>query len=226
MSKYVHDSKNSKIGRVSATYAPIKQTCPDTCELKGHGCYAELSFVGMINRKLESQATGMSKLEVAKAEAAAIDVGKVTDNRPLRIHVSGDCTTISGAEVVSAAARRFTQRGGGKVWSYTHAWRNVPRSAWEGVSILASVKGTGDILEARAQGYAAAIVVPEHKSKKRYRVGNFKFIPCPAQTFDVTCVDCRLCFNADGLLERKLGIAFAVHGSKTKSLKKHLRVIR
>ena len=237
MAKFISNSKNVKIAgkfKVAATYAPIRQSCPPTCELKNTGCYAQQSYVGMINRKLEAGHAGDSPLMVAKSEAAAIDAGFPKgvpqdggrgQGRPLRIHVSGDCRTIGGAKVVAAAARRYTQRGGGPVWSYTHAWRRVPRSAWEGVSTLASVKGIQDILEAREQGYAPAMVVPEHKDDRKYRVGNFHFIPCPAQTRDLACTDCRLCFDADKLLERKQGIAFAAHGSKTKEIKRRLKVV-
>ncbi len=237
MAKFISNSKNVKIAgkfKVAATYSPIKQSCPSTCELRDKGCYAQSSYVGMLNRQLESDHKGSTKLQVAQSEAAAIDSGFPKgvpqdggrgQGRPLRIHVSGDCSTKGGARVVSAAARRYTQRGGGPVWSYTHAWRKVPRASWKGVSVLASVKGTQDILEAREAGYAPAIVVPEHKSDRKYRVGNFNFLPCPAQTRDLACTDCRLCFDADKLLARKQGIAFAAHGSKTKEIKRRLKVI-
>lgn len=237
MAKFVGDSQNVKIAgkyKVAATYAPIKQSCPPTCELRNEGCYAQLSYVGMLNKKQEQLHTGDSPLQVAKDEATAIDAGFPKGvpqdggrdgGRAMRIHVSGDCKTKSAARVVGAAARRYTLRGGGPVWSYTHAWRKVPRRAWEGVSVLASVKSIKDVMEARKQGYAPAIVVPTHKSDRLYRLGNFKFLPCPAQTRDLACTDCRLCFDADKLLSRKQGIAFAAHGSKTKAIKKRLTVL-
>lgn len=237
MARFVGNSQNAKIAgkyKVAATYAPIKQSCPSTCELKDSGCYAQSSYVGMINREEEARHDGDTPLQVAKSEALAIDLGFPKGvpqdggrggGRPLRIHVSGDCTTKGGARVVSAAARRYTQRGGGPVWSYTHAWRKVPRSAWEGVSTLASVKSISEVMEARKQGYAPAIVVPEHKDERLYKLGPFKFIPCPAQTRDLACTDCRLCFDADALLSRKQGIAFAAHGTKTSEIKRRLKVL-
>lgn len=234
---FVENSKNSKISstkqQVAATYAPILQTCPDSCNLKGAGCYAETSYTGMTNRKLENLAAAKSALDLAKDEAAAIDsafskgVPQTGANGgvDLRLHVSGDCKTTTAARTVAAAARRFARRGGGSVWSYTHAWRTVPRNAWEGVSILASVESLKDSWAARKRGYAPAIVVSEHKSDKLYRLGNSKFIPCPAQTRGVTCVTCRLCFNADRLHAAGIGIAFKAHGAKRNELKRKLTVI-
>lgn len=234
--KFIKDSKNAKIAgkyKVCATYAPIKQTCPNTCALRNEGCYAQSSFVGMHNRVMEEVFKGHSALVVARDEARAIDAafpkGVPQDGarggRDLRLHVSGDCRTRRSATVVAAAARRYVGRGGGQVWAYTHAWRNVPRSAWKGVSILASVDTPKDILKAREQGYASAIVVPEHRSDRVYRVGNFKVVPCPAQTRDMACVDCRLCFNEGRLLARKQTVAFAAHGSKTNNIKRKLTVV-
>lgn len=73
---YVSDSGNTKImgsEKVDATYASIKATCPDTCSLKDQGCYAQTSFVGMINQRMNRRARNYSPLKVARAEAQAID---------------------------------------------------------------------------------------------------------------------------------------------------------
>jgi len=236
MCKFVPDSANVKIAgkfKVAATYAPIKHTCPNTCALKGEGCYAQQSYVGMLNKKLEIEHEGKTPEELAYVEAAAIDAAfpkgipqdGARGGRDLRIHVSGDCQTETAARVVAAAARRYMARGGGQVWSYTHAWRVVPRSAWEGVSVLASVESAVDAAEAVALGYTPAIVVPTHKDMRVYELDGQKFIPCPAQTRDMSCVDCRLCFNDTKLQSRSQGIAFAAHGTKTNSLKKQLTVV-
>lgn len=231
MAKFVEKSSNVKIKgkyECAATYAPIKVTCPNSCSLKDEGCYAQLSFVGMINRRLEREQEGMSPDQAARLEAKAIRAAfpkgvpqdGPTGGRPLRVHVSGDCRTQRAARTVAAACRDYVERGGGPVWSYTHAWRNVPRSAWEGVSTLASVESTEDAHKARKQGYAPAILVDEHEDHRAYMKDGLRIIPCPAQTFDdKSCVDCRLCFDADRLYKSKGVIAFAAHGTKTKNLR-------
>lgn len=231
---YVSDSGNTKImgsEKVDATYASIKATCPD-CELKDKGCYAQTSFVGMINNRMNRRARGGSPLDVARAEAKAIDAaykgGEVPTGRALRVHVAGDSRTILGTRVLNKAIGRWKQRGGGDCWSYTHAWEHVPRHEWSNVSILASIDNVDEALRARAQGYASAIVVPEHPSERAYQIpgSDVKWIPCPNQTRGVGCTDCRLCFDADRLFEGNFGIAFAAHGVRKENVKRRLTVIQ
>lgn len=236
---YVSDSGNTKImgsEKVDATYASIKATCPDSCDLKDKGCYAQTSFVGMINWRMNRRARQGSPLDVARAEAQAIDAsyngGQVPTGRALRIHVAGDSRTLAGTRVINKAVARWRKRGGGDCWSYTHAWKHVPREEWNNVSTLASVDSVSDIEQARAQGYAPAIVVPEFTTDKAFTLpgSDTKFIPCPAQTHpggkEIGCTDCRLCFNANRLYKGNFGIAFAAHGIKKAELKRHLTIIR
>lgn len=232
---YVSDSTNTKLmgsQKVDSTYASIKHTCPDTCSLKDKGCYAQTSFVGMTNFRMQRRAKGESALDVARSEARAIDEaykGKsVPQGRALRLHVAGDSRTIKGTRLLDKAIARWKERGGGECWSYTHAWRHVPRAVWSNVSILASVENAADVQAARAQGYAPAIVVSEHASDKAYQVdgSDVTFIPCPSQTRGVGCTDCQLCWKADWLFETNRGIAFAAHGINKNNLKRHLNVIQ
>jgi hypothetical protein len=231
---FVEDSKNEKTGPVAATYASIKATCPSTCQLKDEGCYAQTGNVGMHLRRLDNNADGVSPLEAAIEEAKLIKAsfkGKVLPYpKNLRLHVSGDTTTKQGAKVLSEAVDDYKNRKGGLVWSYTHAWRTVPRSAWtKNISILGSVDSVDEIKKVRRKGYAPAIVVPYFENHKAFSMKGTatKFIPCPAQTKEnVTCVDCKLCMRADDLHERNYGIAFASHGVRKNTINKRLTVIK
>lgn len=232
---YVVDSGNTKImgsRKVDATYASIKHTCPDSCALKDKGCYAQTSFVGMINLRNQRRARGGSPLELARAEAKAIDEsyngGPVVAGRDMRLHVAGDSRTLAGSRILNKAVGRWKRRGGGDCWSYTHAWKHVPRSEWFNVSMLASVDSIEEVEAARLQGYAPALVVEEHPSDKAYKLPNCDttFIPCPNQTRGVGCSDCRLCFRADWLQESNHGIAFAAHGVKKNEIKRRLTVLK
>lgn len=232
---YVSESGNSKINgskKVDATYTSIQTSCPKSCPLMGEGCYAELGYVGITSHRLDDEAKGNSPLDTARAEAKAIDNsykgGPVPAGRDLRIHVAGDSRTLAGTRLINNAIKRWKQRGGGSVWSYTHAWAHVPRAEWSNVSILASVNHVSEVAAARAQGYAPAIVVPEFNGDKAFQLDgcDTKFIPCPAQTRNVGCTDCRLCFNADRLHDSNMGIAFAVHGVMKDKMKRHLNVVK
>ncbi len=232
---YVSDSGNKKImgsKKVDATYVSIKASCPKDCPLMGEGCYAQLGPVGIHTARLDKEAEGFTALQAARAEAAAIDGAykgeSIPEGRDMRLHVAGDSRTLAGTRLINNAVGRWKKRGGGDCWSYTHAWKHVPREEWNNVSMLASVNNVQDVWDAREMGYAPAIVVPEHPSDKAYKLDgcDVKWIPCPAQTREVGCSDCRLCFNADRLHRDNFGIAFAVHGARKSNLKRHLKVIK
>lgn len=233
---YVSNSGNSKTKGskpIDVTYLSINASCPSTCALKEGGCYAKTSYVGIVARRLDKEANNMSALQVARAEANAIDKsydgGPVPENRLMRLHVSGDCRTVAGAKIINNAVGRWKNRGGGKVYSYTHVWDHVMRDVWSNVSMLASVDSIEEVEYARQNGYAPAIVVAEHVSDKAYQLpgSNVKWIPCPAQTRKgVGCADCKLCADANRLYEKNMGIAFAAHGIQKNTIKKRLTVIK
>ena len=217
-------SQNSKVGQVSATYASIDATCPKTCALKNAGCYAQLGMVNIHTVRLNRQAVNETPETVAREEARLITnaafEGK--DVLPLRIHVAGDCRTNRAAKMVGTAASNWSQ----PVWSYTHAWRTVKRENWKTVSILASVEKPEDVTKAFDRGYAVALVVdkhPEDGKSFQHESGEFKVIPCPSQTRDVQCTDCKLCWKDQFLLENKSVISFAAHGVAKKRV---LRVLQ
>jgi hypothetical protein len=146
----------------------------------------------------------------------------------MRLHVSGDSKTIKGSRLLANAVKKWKTRGGGHVWSYTHAWAHVPRSTWGLTSILGSIENINQVAAVRKQGYAPALVVNSFASDKAFSVPGCDtvFIPCPAQTKDkVSCESCKLCTRADWLFATNKGIAFAVHGIRSADLKRHLAVI-
>lgn len=138
------DSANSKLagkGRVSATYVATAGSCPTSCELRGTGCYAESGRVGMFNYALNAKVTpGMRPEALARVEARlireAFASGPVPQDgarggRDLRLHVSGDARTKRSVQVLAkAVGNSWLPRGGGAVWSYTHAWETVARRFW------------------------------------------------------------------------------------------------
>ena len=206
-------SGNVKIGRLSTTLAGTV-SCVD-CTLRGRGCYAETGMVGIHVRRLNAKvrARKASPVRQAEHEARGIDALRAV-GQGLRIHTSGDCPTTESARIVADAAGRFMAHGGGKAWSYTHAWRRVPRKAWGAVSVLASVETLDDAVRAIRRGWATARVVPNFPSEKAWDEGGVRWIPCPAQTRDdVTCDSCRLCWDDAKLRTIKAGVAFEAHGS-------------
>lgn len=204
-------SWNDKLGLVATTKTAIS-TCSTDCPFlnvddagnrKAPGCYA---FGGGPLAWQLKRVADVDAVQAAKDEAACIDMLK--DSIPLRIHEAGDCATPETAKIVADACRRYTKRTGQPVWGYTHAWRSVPASVWEGVSMVASCETPQHVKDARSRGYTrTALVVSEFESDKSYMVEDVKVTPCPEMTRGIKCSRCRLCFSSDNV-----SVAFEVHG--------------
>lgn len=223
-------TKDSKLGMCSATHAS-QASCPPDCPIAKE-CYANFGHQAFTTNRLnrasdawEATARAMVTPEdVARDEAAAIDA--LRSRLDLRVHIVGDCRTIKAARIVSAACDRYRARTNAMVWTYSHAWRKVPRAAWGTVSVLASVESIPDARRAMARGYAAAVIVPAFPANGRaFDVDGIKVIPCPNQVQKaagnprpIQCVDCRLCLDDKALLARKAVIGFEPHGTKRSAL--------
>jgi hypothetical protein len=219
----VETSENEKLGGCSCTYL-AQHSCPDSCPLLGAGCYAEYGPLHFITHRL-NQAPPLNPAALARREAAAI--AALTGDRPLRLHVVGDARTPLAARILAEAAESYRKRGSRPVWTYTHAWRVVPRSCWgTAVSVLASCESTEQVARARGRGYAAALVVPSYQRESAYDLDGVRVVPCPWQTRGVTCRDCRLCFDDQALLRRGHAIAFAAHGAGAATVRLALRLIQ
>ena len=234
----------------ASTYVSIDSTCPDSCAFKIAGCYVRAGFTAQLARELDV-AAAPEPAGVIRAEAALIDSsfseaapgptwkrrrrrgGPVPQDgarggRDLRLHVGGDCPDTASARVLAGAAARWRARGGGVVWTYTHRWREIPRSAWGEISVLASCETPEQVRDARGRGYAPALVVTEFPDRRAFRLRGIvgRVVPCPAETGKRTCVECRLCFDDRALLERAAVIGFAVHGLGSSELRARLPVLQ
>lgn len=207
---------------VATTHVSIAATCPSSCPFRAGACYAIAGLHRQNGALLDERARDRDPDDVIAAEVALIDStwkrGVPQDGprgwgRPLRLHVAGDVSSETGARMLSGAAKRWLDRGGGPVWTYTHRWREIPRDAWGWVSVLASVEHQAEVALARARGYVAAVTVKHYPDGHRaFRFGGVTAIPCPAEVGSVTCASCGLCWDDERLTERGLAIAFAAHG--------------
>jgi hypothetical protein len=207
---------NRKTGPVNVTHAS-QASCPKDCPFYGQGCYAEEGVQAFVTRRL-NRAPERRAERIARREARAI--GALKDpTKPLRLHIVGDARTDRAARILATAARQYS----GPVWSYTHAWRRVARSSWGSVSVLASCETVSDVLEARTRGYAAALVVDRMPERTEALGSELAGIPCPAQTRDLQCIDCRLCFRDQALLAGGRVILFEAHGSGARKVRAALK---
>jgi hypothetical protein len=224
----VEASQASKLGLVHATYAS-QATCPVTCSYRGAGCYAESGRVNIRTLELNknAEAAGVTPLDVAREEAAAIEED-LSGRLDLRLHVVGDCPDSECAAEVAKAAVKKMRRHKRSAWSYSHAWKDVDRTAWQGVSVLASCENLEQLDEALDLGWSASIVVDKFPHSGIFELpSGKKAFACAHQTHGTQCVDCRLCLRGDQYLRRRGidAIAFEVHGSGAKQIKsKHTLV--
>ncbi len=220
--KAIEKTANIKTGPVSVTMATFK-SCPQDCAM-ADACYGKAGPQGIHSRRLDREtADSVTPEDIATTEAEAID--SLTGRNDLRVHVTGDCRTAAAADIVSKAMIRHENKNGRSSWSYTHAWRDVPVDAWNGVSVLASCETAEDVILARSQGYATALVVESFEGKKAYQVApGVMGVPCPNQTHeDITCVDCRLCMKN----KKDITILFELHGAlKKKAPMVGLKVVK
>ncbi len=214
LAKGVEVSHNKKTGPVSATYA-AQPSCPPSCPFLGKGCYGESGRVGIHTAKLNKAATNASSLEVAKAEADAID--GLTGLMDLRVHVVGGCKTEKEAKLVGDAAARFmARRRKTDAWTYAHAWKTIKRAAWGAMSVLASCHTKAEVKQAMKRGYAASITTAE-MPEKAFTEDGITYVPCLEQSKGITCVECRLCLDDKKLLEKKIVIVFELHTAAKKA---------
>src|SRR5262245_5740287 len=93
----IPQSQNAKTGPCAVTYVS-QASCPGSCPLLGAGCYAEGGRVRWITKRLARTEAGPD--ELARREAVQIDA--LPADRPLRVHVVGDCRTRRAASRVGA----------------------------------------------------------------------------------------------------------------------------
>ncbi len=223
---------------VSSTYVSISATCPDSCRFKDAGCYVQTGQAANVMRRLDADALKVHAMHPNILEANLIDHqwsnergrgshvpqdGPGGKGRPLRLHVGGDVRDQEGAEALAHACDAFRSRRGGPTWTYTHRWPAVAATAWgPAISALASVETVVEAEEAVDLGYMPSFTMSSFDQDTAYKLGSIKVVPCPAQTRDLKCVDCRLCFKQ---LPKGTAIGFAWHGRQSAG-KRQLDVIQ
>jgi hypothetical protein len=204
-------SQNSKTGVVSATYAPI-QSCPKSCPFLDSGCYAQTGNTGIHLSRINRAARLCKKerpIDIARAEAKKIK--GLTGKRPLRLHVVGDCKTSRAASIVAKASEEYHGRHGQQVWTYTHAWKEIPREKWGNISVLASCETLKECEHAMERGYAASIVrIKPFDNEFSWK--GMRLIPCLELTKGVKCNNCQRCWGDKALMDHKKIICFFPHG--------------
>lgn len=212
MALYSLSAGNSKTGAMLLVRSP-RSTCPESCGLKGNGCYAE-------NFPLA--------LHWVKQDAIGVDFATVLYSiRTLpkkalwRLFEAGDFEGdgefISATQVVALLAANQGKRGFG----YTHypVFPNLEVLQLMNASGL-TINVSADTIEQavvyRALGLPTTLLVSENYPKDSV-VEGIRVVVCPNQSTPnkPTCLQCQMCQVAD----RDYIIGFRAHGTKKRKIK-------
>jgi len=217
--KYSLSTGNSKTGAMLLVRSP-RSTCPDSCGLKGNGCYAENFPTAM--HWLKQDTVGVDFATVLYA------VRTLPKKALWRLFEAGDFEPsfenpelISPSQVVSLLAANNGKRGFG----YTHypVLPNLETLQLMNASGL-TINASADTFEQAklyfSLGLPTVVVVAENHPKDTV-VDGLRIIVCPNQSVKKPngkkpqCIDCQLCQIAD----RDYVIGFRAHGSKKRKIK-------
>lgn len=215
---FTRSSKNVKTGPIPVSYSESK-TCPDACELKKSGCYAESGNTAIHWRKLDKGEWGISWDQFCK------EVSILPKKQFWRKNVAGDLPGNNNRidnELLSQlvdANKKANARG----FTFTHkpvGWGNIAEvmnmnavysANKNGFTINLSADNMQKADELYNLGIAPVVVVVPSDSPRHMKTPEGRHVSvCPAtEVDDMSCDKCQLCQKVD----RKIIIAFRSHGS-------------
>ena len=210
---------NRKLGYMGVCGAP-QSNCPDTCALKGHGCYAENGYMGW---HWLDQSAGIKK-ESCTWDELLNNCRHVPRQEPLRIWDKGDFPMLPDGTIdIQKLLRMKNAVRGKKAFAYTHHTKLFPAfnaavslSREDGFTINLSIDNDEKRLdEVMAHGLPAVIAVASTETRRQWltAAGNRVRI-CPNHLHkEVKCDKCMLCHTRPA----DLAIAFPAHGTKRKA---------
>ena len=213
--KYSLSAGNSKTGAMLLVRSP-RSTCPESCGLKGNGCYAENFPIAL--HWMKQDTTGVD-FSVVLYAIRTLPKGSIW-----RLFEAGDFEPspenpeiISPSQVVSLLAANKDKRGFG----YTH-YPVLPNL--EALQLIISsgltINASADSLEQAKLyfelGLPTTLLVAENFPKDK-TVDGLRVVVCPNQSTPSkpTCLQCQLCQNPD----RDYVIGFRAHGTKKRKIK-------
>ena len=217
-------SSNAKTGPIPVTMSQ-KDTCPDNCQLKGSGCYAESGNVNIHWQRL-SDGRYDSNDKVTDWGGLCANVKALPKGQLWRHNSAGDLyhykQFIDKNNVVSLTMANIGRRG----FTYTHH-KVIGRSevAKHNRVVINMANKNGFTINLSADNLAMAdayvklgvapvvVILPENSPTIQQTPDGNTVVVCPAITSDkVTCSTCGICAKSD----RRSIIGFPVHGTGKK----------
>ena len=207
-------SSNKKIGPMPVTITS-ENSCPNSCPLKGKGCYANVGPLALHWRK-----TKLTELQLVA------EIKKIPRGHIWRHNQAGDIIGYhpNDEQINPRFLAAITDANKGKRgYAYTHKNPFIPenaaaiKAANDGgftVNLSADTVGEADSFVKLAIA-PVVVVLPEAQTKNFKTPAGNQVIVCPATKPDsqMTCLQCGICANA----KRRVIIGFPAHGAQKKA---------
>lgn len=205
-------SRNAKTGPIPVT-TTSEETCPESCPLKKHGCYAESGPLALFWRKVTARQAGLSW------QAALREIRKLPKGTLWRHNQAGDLPGNGDAIDKAALLELIAANRGKRGFTYTHK-PALPGSENAYLVAMANLSGfavnlSADNLQEADQLADLAIapvvvVLPADQTRATKTPSGKPVAICPATISDnVNCASCGLCAKID----RKAIVGFPAHGA-------------
>lgn len=216
-------SHNAKVGPLPVVTAS-SDTCPNTCPLKGAGCYAEHGPLAIHWKRLDSSGLNIKEL--------AAHISRLPKRQLWRYGQAGDLPASQEDldTLVNANAHR-------PVIAYTHRrdYDVIERACRKGFHINISCDSLPEV-DTVPDGFSVVVTLPSEFSRGREETltafrnrlgGKLKITTpggrpiaiCPATYVDVSCASCGLC-AASRASDTVIG--FPAHGSRKRMIDNRL----
>lgn len=203
--------RNAKLGPIWAVYAD-RRTCPDSCGLKGNGCYAEMHY-----RLRKFWYSAHQSLDEVLARIRALPLHALW-----RWGVAGDLPGANGNIDGPALMRIVDANRGRRGFGFTHKPATPDNIRWialanaHGLTLNWSAEGLADADRlANLRAGPVVAVIPSDSPVKGMRTPEGRpVVVCPAEWRasagrpPVQCATCGACANP----HRRAVIAFRAHG--------------
>jgi len=215
---FTRTSSNVKTGPIPVTTTE-KASCPDTCGLKGSGCYAEYGPLAMHWRKIGAGGRGSAW------DALCDQIKALPRNQLWRHNQAGDLPGSDNAIDAAKLAQLVSANKGKRGFTYTHYPMHgdnlsaVKSAIDSGFTINASADNDQIAMQLHELGLPVAVIASKDKP---YRLANgVQVAICPAQKSDhMSCDKCQLCADSN----RDYVIGFIPHGTGKKRVVNIARV--
>ena len=208
---------NRKLGKGVFVSTSSKQTCPDSCQLKGNGCYAESAPMGWHWDKVSKGLKGRPFDEFL------LQVRALSKGEFWRHNQAGDLPGLGDRLDTKALGELVAANKGRRGFTYTHKplrlkaeQAAVKDANAKGFTINVSTDNLTQADVAMAKGVAPVVTIlpAEVEGKVVITPAGNKVLVCPEYTKGWTCRKCQLCAVAD----RSYAIGFPAHSTWKKKV--------